>query len=371
MRLRILHILHSLQVGGLENGVVNLINRLDPERFTHEICCIAEAGPMTERFTRLVPVHVIGKGSGADHLLPLKIARVVRRVRPHIVHTRNWGTIDGVLGGWLGGVRRIIHGEHGRDAADPQGANRRRMQFRRLIDCLVTRYYTVSGDLRRWLVEEVRLPPHKVTHLMNGVDVDRLRPATDRSIARRHAGFEPGEFLIGTIGRLDPVKDQATLVRAVTLLAARGIHGARALIVGGGPEEAKLKNLAFELGVADRVIFTGERQDVSELMSSLDVFVLPSIAEGISNTILEAMALGLPVVATAVGGNPELVAGGVTGELFAVGDAEDLAHKLAWYMNDRWRCQEQGAAGRRRVEREFSLERMVECYAHLYDEVSR
>ena len=170
MKLRILHILHTLRVGGLENGVVNLVNRLDPERFEHAICCVDASGPMAERIVRPVRIVELGKGSGRDYLLPLKLARVIRDVGPHVVHTRNWGTIDGVIGARLAGVGRVIHGEHGREAADPAGANGRRNLARRVLAPLVTNFVAVSADLAAWLVEGVGIPGRKVRCIINGVD---------------------------------------------------------------------------------------------------------------------------------------------------------------------------------------------------------
>lgn len=369
MRIKILHILHSLQVGGLENGVVNLINRLDPERFEHAICCIASSGPMAERIERQVPIHVIGKGAERDSLLPFKIAGVVRKVRPHVVHTRNWGTIDGIPGALLGGVRHIVHGEHGREAADPTGANRRRQQARRLLSPFVSRFITVSDDLRRWLVEDVRVSAAKVVQIINGVDTERFFPPDDHAAAKIRVGLDPSSFVVGTVGRLDPVKDQQLLLRAFGGFArgnSGGVLTPTLLLVGGGPEEERLRSLAADLGIADSVRFAGERRDTPELLRAMDLFVLPSIAEGISNTILEAMASGLPVLATDVGGNGELVIEGGNGFLFPSGNAHGLEELLLRCAADAPLRESLGTAARGRCLEHFSLKAMAEAYGRVY-----
>lgn len=375
MKVKVLHILHSLQVGGLENGVANLVNNLDADRFEHAICCVTASGPMAERLLRPVEIHVMHKGSGGDYLLPLKLARVIRKIRPDIVHTRNWGTIDGIVAARLAGVRRVVHGEHGREAVDPAGANRRRLRLRKLLHPLVSRFVTVSADLRRWLVDNVGVPEEKVVQIINGVDTDRFLPADDKAAAKTALGLAPDSFVVGTVGRLDPVKDQKTIIRAfASLVTSKTSKTSKTnktalLIAGSGPEESNLRKLVEDLNLADRVCFMGERRDVPELLQAMDVFVLSSIAEGISNTILEAMASGLPVVATNVGGNGELVVHGQSGALFDPEDAPRLAAVLSKYANIPETLDAYGRSARKRAEERFSLSRMTTEYERLYNEM--
>lgn len=372
MTLKILHILHSLQVGGLENGVVNLINRLDPVRFQHAICCIDASGPMAERIQCPTDIHEIGKGGQRDYLLPFRIARVIRRVRPDIVHTRNWGTIDGVIAAKLAGVKHLVHGEHGREATDPSGANKRRKQFRKLISPFISRFVTVSDDLGKWLINDVGVPSNKVVQIINGVDTVRFAPEIVSPSAREREGLSPDAFVIGTVGRLDPVKDQQLLIRAFALLKRCNTVQAqrlKLLIVGAGPERDRLTQLVAELGVGDAVLMPGERRDVPDQMRNMDLFVLPSIAEGISNTILEAMASGLPVLATSVGGSGELIEDGVSGYLFPTGDVERLAALITQCLNNRELSRSLGSTARRRCEEHFSLKAMAAAYARMYEDV--
>ncbi len=368
MRLRILHIVNSLQVGGLENGVVNLVSRLDARNFENCICCINASGPMEKRITGQVEIHSLGKGTGRDYLLPLKIARVVKRVRPDIVHTRNWAAIDGVVAARLGGVRRIIHGEHGREASDPQGSNLLRQKARKVLNPFISKFITVSADLRRWLIEVVGVQADKVTQIINGVDIERFRHAGDTVSKKMKMGLDPDSFVIGTVGRIDPVKDIKTLIKAFSHFSvnADNKRKLKLLIIGSGSEEAKLKAFAAEKKMTGSINFLGERSDIAELMQAMDVFVLSSIAEGISNTILEAMASGLPVVATKAGGNEELVDDGKTGLVVPISDDRALAGALLQYLIHPEKGREHGENGRAKAVERFSLTSMVESYEKVY-----
>jgi sugar transferase (PEP-CTERM/EpsH1 system associated) len=366
--IQILHVVDSMSVGGLENGIVGLVNRMDPKRFSHAICCIRRSGPSAERLRdKSVPIFEMNKRDGKDFLLPFRLARLFRKVGADIVHTRNWGAIYGILAARWAGVPGVIHGEHGRDMNDPRGLLARRNFFRRATARWVDGYIAVSEDLRRWLTEVVGIEPGKVQTILNGVDTERFQPAelADKSSRKAQQGFGPNQVLVGTVGRLDPVKDQQRLLRACAGLRER--HPNLGLVlVGDGPCREPLEKLAGELQWGADCRFMGLRSDVPEMYRLLDVFVLPSIAEGISNTILEAMASGLPVVATAVGGNGELVVAGETGALVPAEDERALGRALELYLGNPALRREHGAAGRRRAVESFSLERMVAGYQEAY-----
>jgi sugar transferase (PEP-CTERM/EpsH1 system associated) len=279
------------------------------------------------------------------------------------VHTRNWTCIDAIIGARLAGVRVVIHGEHGREAGDPNGRNARRRQVRRLLSPFVTEFVTVSRDLARWLVEDVRVPARKVSTIYNGVDTQRYASG-DRADARQALGIPVDWTVAGTVGRLDPVKDQACLIRAFA--RAAGEAKRVLVIVGDGPCREELAALVKELAIGDRVRLLGERNDIPLILRALDVFVLSSIGEGISNAILEAMAAGLPVIATRVGGNVELVREALTGRLIEPRRPEALAEALSAYFDDPVLARAHGAAGRERVATDFGLDRMLAEYISLY-----
>lgn len=359
----VVHVVNSLAVGGLENGVVNLVNTT-AARFRHVIVCMTADGPLHGRLRPEVEVVVLGKRPGQDPWALVRLVRLLRHLRPLIVHSRNWPAVDAIPAARVARVPLVIHGEHGREVADPEGRDLRRNRIRRALAPLVHHFVTVSADLRRWLIEDVRVPAAKVTAIHNGVDLSRFGRA-GKLESRMRLSLPADASIVGTVGRLDPVKDQAGLIRAFAQVRAQ--HPAALLVVAGdGPCRAELERVAAGLGQRDHVRLLGNRDDIPTVMSALDVFVLPSIAEGISNTILEAMATGLPVVATRIGGNPELVEEGVGGALVPRSDPDALAAAIAAYTGDAELRRRHGQASRQRAIGHFSLERMAQAYANLY-----
>lgn len=367
MKIKILHILNSLQIGGLENGVVNLINNLNDNRFEHAICCIDTSGPTAEKLGKPVEIFSLDKGKKRDYLLPFKIAKVIKKIQPDIVHTRNWSAIDGVIGAKLVGIKFVVHGEHGREAADPTGANIVRKKVRKVLNPWISRFITVSAELKNWLVYDIGIPEKKVMQIINGVDTNRFMPPQEKKLAKKEAGFNPDTHIIGIVGRLDPVKDHETLFRAFSILRnEKNREALKILVVGTGHMEKMLRGIAEDLNISENVVFAGDTKDVQRFYRCMDVYVLPSIAEGISNTVLEAMASGLPVLATMVGGSPELVDEGKTGFLFAAKDYMALSEKLFFYYNNPQILIAHGLNGRKMAEDRFSISKMIKDYEILY-----
>jgi sugar transferase (PEP-CTERM/EpsH1 system associated) len=368
-RPHLVHVVHSLQTGGTEIGLVNMVGALARE-FQHTVIGMVEGGPLEARLPVDVAVHRLGKRSGLDLGAIGRLASILRALRPDIVHSRNWGAFDAVIAGAIARVPSIVHGEHGREANDPAGLDRRRNRLRRWTAPLVTRYVAVSEDLGRWLTERIGIPPRKVVTIHNGVDIMRFQQG-DRIAARRAVGLDvpSGAVVVGTVGRLDPVKDQLGLLEAFAAVAASRPEVAL-VIAGRGPLWDAIESRSRHPDLAGRVSLLGERSDTPTILQALDIFALPSLTEGISNTVLEAMASGLPVVATRTGGTPELVVDGLTGTLVPVGDRSALARALTAYVaNSRARAQH-GAAGRQRAVESFSLERMTARYRSLYRELT-
>jgi sugar transferase (PEP-CTERM/EpsH1 system associated) len=359
----VVHVVNSLAVGGLENGVINLANSAGGG-IRHAIVCLIEEGAMRSRLRPEIPVFILGKRPGQDLGAFVRLVALLRRLRPAIVHSRNWAAFDAVPAARLAGVRRVVHGEHGRDIHDPEGRNVKRNWIRRRFAPMVSHYVAVSRDLERWLREDVRVPAGRVSTIPNGVDLSRFAQG-GRLEARERLGLAPEAPVICTVGRLDPVKDQVGLVHAFAgLLPAH--PQATLVIAGDGPCRDDLARVSAELGVADQVRLLGECRDVPGVLGAADVFALPSIAEGMSNTVLEAMAAGLPVVATRVGGNPELVEDGVTGRLVPIRDPVALREAMAAYLDDPHLRAMHGKASRQRAVECFGLERMCQDYTDLY-----
>jgi sugar transferase (PEP-CTERM/EpsH1 system associated) len=362
-------------MGGLENGLVNLVNGLPVDAWRHTIVSLTDVDDVFARRLRVPNVEVValGKGPGHAHRLYPHLWRLLRHWRPAIVHTRNLAALETAPVAWAAGVTVRVHGEHGRDADDPDGSNLRRRRIRRFYRPFVNRYVALSPDLASYLEGAVGVPTGSIVQIYNGVDTQRFTPSGARTPIEGCPFDDPHLRIVGTVGRLDPVKDHANLaaafVGAVTTQPALRAT-LRLVIVGDGPERARVEAILDEGGVRDLAWLAGARHDIPAVLRGFDVFVLPSYGEGVSNTILEAMAAGLPVVATRVGANAELVADGDTGCLVPSSDSGSLAVALAGYATDSARSVAHGRAGRLRAEQRFSLQRMIERYHRLYVELT-
>jgi sugar transferase (PEP-CTERM/EpsH1 system associated) len=369
----IVHVVHRFGVGGLENGIVNLVNRMPRERWRHAIVALTDIDREFAMRIERPDVSVIALNKRPGHLVRdyPRLYRLFRELRPAIVHTRNLAPLEAVVPAWAAGVPVRIHGEHGWDMHDPQGRSARYRFIRRLYRPFVTRYIALSRHLEDYLERQVGVPGERVTQIYNGVDTGRFRPSL---AARPDIGdcpfADPRQWLIGTVGRMEEVKDPLNLarafVRARTLDPVATAHW-RLLMVGDGALRSKVEAFLRAERVADRVWLAGERAGIADILRGLDCFVLPSLAEGISNTILEAMACGSPVVATAVGGNAELIESGMTGTLVPAANPDALAQALLAYYHDHALARRHGKAARQVVEQRFSLDRMVADYISVYE----
>jgi sugar transferase (PEP-CTERM/EpsH1 system associated) len=367
------HVMYRFDTGGLENGVVNLINHMPEGAYRHLVVALTEVTGFARRIRRSdVELVSLRKPPGHGAKVYPALYRLLRARRPAIVHTRNLAALEMQPVAWAARVPARIHGEHGRDIDDLDGSSRRHQRLRRLYAPFVQRWVALSQDLQRYLTGPVGIEPRRVVQLYNGVDADKFHPAAAaHALPIAGCPFQaPAHWLVGTVGRMAPVKDQLLLaqafVRALERAPAFG-ERARLLLVGEGPLRAQAQAVLDAAGAAHLAWLPGERADVADVMRGLDVFVLPSKAEGISNTILEAMASGLPVLATAVGGNVELVTEGRTGRLLPAGDAEAMAQALLALWQAPAQARQLGASGRAEVEARYSLQAMVAAYQGLYD----
>jgi sugar transferase (PEP-CTERM/EpsH1 system associated) len=290
--------------------------------------------------------------------------KLLRKLRPDIVHTRNMGTMDCAFIAFLARVPVRIHGEHGWDVFDPDGTNSKYRLMRRVLQRFVHRMVTVSEDLQHWLVDVVGISNSKVQHICNGVDTDRFRPG----VADRQTADD--KVVVGSVTRFSAIKDPLNLVEAFIAMqhdVASTCDSARLVMIGDGELHEQAVTRLREGGLEQAVWLPGSRDDVAEQLRLMDIFVLGSLREGISNTVLEAMASGLPVVASDTGGNPELVEDGVNGALVAPGDRAALANAITQYVRDPDRRIRHGRASRDRVVSLFSIKTMVDNYRLLYE----
>jgi sugar transferase (PEP-CTERM/EpsH1 system associated) len=355
-RVRVAHLVLGLGVGGLEKVVLNLARRTDRRRFETRVLCLQQGGALRARFEDMgIPVDSLDLPRLPKARTLVRLVRWLRQARPDVLHTHNpTPHVFGALAARAAGVPVVVHTKHGRNYPD----SFRAVAWNRLASWLSDRIVPVSADAAAVAREVERIRGRKVQVIRNGIDpADFAAPA----------GLRPGagKRAVHVARLMDLVKDQTTLLRAARLVVDRE-PGFQLTVVGDGPDRARLEALAGELGLGGHVHFLGMRSDVRELLGAADLFVLSSLTEGISLTLLEAMAAGLPVVATEVGGNREVVVPGETGLLVPAGSPAALAEALLALVRDPERARRMGAAGRRRVEDQFSLARMAADYEQLY-----
>jgi len=362
--LKIVHLVFSLGAGGMENGVINISHRLPRDRYALSICTLEAGGSLENRVDaqRVELLHV-RRRHGNDLTLPFRLARELRRRRVDILHTHNWCTfLEGLLAAKLARVPILVHGEHGKIQ------DRRRQIFaQRWGWRAVHQVLAVSDDLADRMARAIGFPRERIQVIPNGVDTERFRPSEmPKAELRGQLGLLPDGFLVGMVARFVEFKDHAGVFRALASLRELGVEAHLAL-AGEGPLHGQLEEFARELGIADRVHFLGHVPQVGTLLHSLDVLVSNSShCEGMSNVILEAMACGVPVVATRVAASPELLDEGTAGLLIPPRDPEALAQALRQVIESPTLRSHLRRAGRLRAQTRFSIAAMVGSYSQLY-----
>jgi glycosyltransferase involved in cell wall biosynthesis len=361
-------LLHSLNVGGAEVLAARVARRLRGA-FRFVFACLDEVGPLGEELrAEGFAVHLLGRRAGLDWGCPLRLTRLLRAERVDVVHAHQYTPFFYGLAARLGGPRRpILFTEHGRH--QPDYPRPKRMLANRLLLSRRDRVVGVGAAVRQALIANEGLPARRVEVLYNGIDVDAFAAGgADRAAVRRELGAGPGDLVLVQVARLDYLKDHATAVRTLARVAGAAPQ-ARLWLVGDGPERPGVEARVREFGLGDRVQFLGTRKDVGRLLHAADVFLLTSVSEGIPLTVIEAMAAGLPVVATDVGGLREVVADGATGLLAPAGDDDALAERILRLAGDPEPRRRMGAAGRARAKALFDEPRMCADYSRLYREL--
>lgn len=362
MQAPVLHLITELSTGGAQSALTRLLATLDRARFPPAVACLYNGDGAAARAIRALGIPVADLGMTAKWRGDAfwRLYRLLRRKRPAILHTWMFhANIPGRLLGRLAGVPIVISSERtmGQEA-------RWRYRLDRLTAPLADRVICVSQTVADFFVREVGLPERQIVVIPNGLDLRAFEGLPTRQEARALLGLPADRPLVGTVARLTPVKRLDVLLRALASLPQ-----ADAVLVGDGPERARLEALSQELGLASRVRFAGRQDDVRPWLAALDVFALSSDWEGLPNAALEAMACGLPVVAAAVGGTPEAVVDGVTGLLVPPADPAAMTCALAALLRDPRLQSTMGQAGRERVERNFTAQQMARRTEALYEEL--
>jgi sugar transferase (PEP-CTERM/EpsH1 system associated) len=341
------------------------------DAYRHVVIALTEITDFKMRIHR-PDVQFIALNKRPGHLFWIypQLYRLFRQLRPSIIHTRNLAALEATVPAWAAQVPARIHGEHGRDVGDLDGTNRKYQWIRRIYSPFVKHYIALSQDLAHYLNKSIGINEKRVTQIYNGVDSTRFHPASVRQNISGCPFNDVRYWLVGTVGRMQSVKDQTNLAKAFVQalqIAPELRDRLRLIMIGEGPLRHESLVILQTAGFADLAWLPGERNDMPEIMRGLDCFVLPSLGEGISNTILEAMASSLPIIATAVGGNVELVQEGLNGRLVPPANPAALAEAIVDFARCPELAKTMGQHGRRLVEERYSMAAMVSSYQRLYD----
>lgn len=355
----------------MERGLVNIINHGDQESFRHIILCLTEAGEFARhirsRSCRVIEFH---KRAGNDIRLVRRMATAIKESGVDLLHARGWATLlETAVAARLAGVRATIYGFHGKTANDLSKIRLLRWVAQAIGVRSYDRLVTLNRRMREDFAAETFVPRERIRVIANGVDHELFHPGMDREELRRRFGIPVERYVIGTVGRLDPVKNHEVILDALTLFSHTEGRPFL-LIVGEGETRTRLEDMVKRLGLEDDVRFIGYSNDTASLLACMDVYVQSSLYEGFSNTVLEAMSTGLPVVVTDVGGTRDLVDEGREGFFFAPTDPPQLARFVRRLWDDHVLRQRMGQQARARVCKDFVLRSMVDAYESMYRELA-
>ena len=368
---RVALVTSRLQSGGKERCVVNLADGLFERGWAPVVICLEKAPVDCAIRHPEIPIVTIEKWRGHDWRLPFLLANLFKRERVAIAHSHNWGTqLEVAIAGRMSGVPALVHTQHGLDYGTGVTRHEGRGWLRRWLKRRSSEEYkavvAVSAEVRDAIRKEWRVPEPRLFLVHNGIHVAPSLPTpAAREDGRRALGIGAQDVAIGAVGIFRPIKNFSLLIGAFATIS-KAHPEALLLMIGDGPLRAEMEEEASRSGAGDRIRFLGLRSDVPQVLPCLDIYSLPSISEGLSISILEAMAASLPIVATRVGGNSEAVEEGSTGLLVPSRSREALAASLETLVVDSERRRRMGDAGRRRALERFTVDRMISDYEGVY-----
>ena len=368
----VVHIVTKLGIGGMENGIVNLANNHNKTKFKIVICCLNEEGEMAKRLNNDVKLYVLGNKEGFSFNHILKVAKILKKIQPDIVHTHGWGggSFYGIIAAKLVRVPVIINGEHGAFFE-----KKYQILIQRIISLVCDINLAVSESLKLQIKRTIGINPFKITVIPNGVDHFIFSGAYNRNNIKKELQskydmkIDRNCFVIGCVGSLKYEKNQMFLLEALSKINNNNsIKNIYVLFAGVGPDLKKLKEYCIENKIDKFVVFLGARNDMPNLFSFFDVLISVSISkhEGLSNVILEAMASGLPIISTNSIGSAELIKEGCNGYLVKEDDIDDLIFKIEYLFKNRKICNKMGESSKIYVKNKYSIEKMLTNYESLY-----
>lgn len=365
-RIKVMQVSHDLAIGGLQQVVVSLCRSIDQAKYEVSVLCLRDLGPLTEEIESLnINVRLLPQKEGkTDYLSFLKVAKIIKEEKPHILHTHNTQPlIDGTLGALLSGWRpKIIHTDHAREFPD----KKRYMFAEWLVSHLVYKVVGVSDKTTQNLHTYEKIPWKKLVTIQNGIDQSKFEQPIDRKRKKKELGVPEESPIIGVISRIEKVKGISYLLQAMPRIVQE-FQALKLLIVGDGSERENLQIKSRQLGIQENVFFTGIRNDVHELLQILDIYVLPSISEGLPMGLLEAMAAGCPVIASNVGGIPGVV--GYEGNAILVhpGQPTEIASSVIFLLKNDQKRKNMASHLKDIFVTCYSATHMSKKYTDLYD----
>lgn len=365
MPIKILHLVLSMDTGGLENGVVNIINGLDETKFTSVLCCIKHGGDLISRINKDIKVIELNHYSGIEYQPLKELKRVISEESIDIVHTRNHKPfLFGFIAAKILSRTALVHSEHGKDYP----FNIIKMFIQKMCTYFTNEVVALTRDIKSNMVRHVGIRSEKIQVIINGVDTVKFSPSVKKPELIREFGIMEGDIVVGAVGRMVAVKNYPEL-----LLSARDVISVcpniKFIIIGDGPELETIKGLTHHYGLTENVYLPGNRDDIDDVLRLLDVYVLTSTNEGLSNTLLEAMSTSLPVVVSRVGGNTEIVNSDLVGYTYLSGDNDELTNKILKLYKNKELRENIAASARNHVIENYSLDNMINNYSNLYENV--
>ena len=362
---KVLHLVQGLDVGGLEYMVVALVNRLDRRKFLPSICCFDTRGALQNNLLNDTQTTLLKRKPGIDFFYPFKLAALLKEHKVDILHLHNsTAFFYGVLAGKIAGTRRIIYTEHARDIMP----NIKVRIMDKILSHMTDRIVVVAEFLKKNLVHREWMDSSNITTIYNGIDGDDFIKRYNRDEIIKELNISPSAKIIGIVARLDLIKNHKCLIKAMKKVSSL-IPDVVLLVIGDGPLRKDLEELVSDEQLHNNILFLRTRNDIPRLLSVLDVFVLCSLSEGLPLTILEAMAAGIPIVATAVGGIPEIIDDGIDGIVIPSDDSDALTNAISDLLHDEGKRHDMGVNARMKFEKNFTLQAMVERYEELYEEI--
>lgn len=369
-KINILHIYQNSKIGGIQQQILSIVRMYDREKFNPMVCCF---GPKMELGKEIEKAGIDFVALNRQRYnkfsvgIILDLYRLMKERNIHVLRTHKYrANLYGRIAGKLAGVPVIIASEHNIYRDEKEKRLIRRVT-NKLLSMVTDKMVTVSDAIKNDILRYDRVSPSKIMALHNGVDTERFKPGVNFRDMRNQFALSKDDVVIGFVGRLVNSKGLNYLIEAVALL--KNSSNVKLLIVGDGSLMEELKQMAKDKGLEESVIFTGLRRDITDILSSIDIFVLSSIKEGFPNSLLEAMAMGKPIVATAVGGIPEVIDHGTNGLLVKPADVEGLQSALKLLIDDRLMAKNIGLAARDFIVKNYSITATVRKWETLYCQI--